>query len=163
MKILHWLNEHLEEMIGAILLAAITVFISIGVFFRYVLNSSLSWSDELSRYCFIWAIFVGMGLAIKKDGNMKIDILENAIPKIKPVLVAIQDLIYFVFLLYLIRPTIEVLQQFVTNPQASPAMRIPMQFVYASFMVGIILSIFRMIQKYYYKLKQWHSSKQEEA
>nr|WP_326184317.1 TRAP transporter small permease [uncultured Oscillibacter sp.] len=154
-KILLWLDEHIEELIGAILLGIVTILISVGVFFRYVLNNSLSWSDELARYCFIWAVFVGMGLAVKNDGNMKINILEMAFPKIAPALCVIQDLIYFVFLVYLIRPTIEVLAKFTTNPQPSPAMQIPMQFVYASFMAGIGFAIFRLAEKYFRKIRAY--------
>lgn len=152
-RLILWLDEHIEELIGAILLGAVTVLIALGVFCRYVLKSSLSWSDELARYCFIWTVFVGMGLAVKNNGNMKIDILELAIPKLKPFLCVVQDAIYLVFLLYMIRPCYEVLAKFVSSPQPSPALQIPMQYVYASFLVGVLLAVFRIIQKYYRVIK----------
>lgn len=148
-KVLFWLDEHIEELIGAIMLGAVTVLIAVGVFCRYVMNSSLAWSDELARYCFIWTVFVGMGLAVKNNGNMKIDILEMALPRIKPVLIVIQDFIYLVFLLYMVRPCYEVLAKFISNPQPSPALQLPMQYVYASFFAGVLLAAFRIIQKYY--------------
>lgn len=148
-KVLFWLDEHIEELIGAIMLGAVTVLIAVGVFCRYVMNSSLAWSDELARYCFIWTVFVGMGLAVKNNGNMKIDILEMAVPQIKPVLIVIQDFIYLVFLLYMVRPCYEVLAKFISNPQPSPALQLPMQYVYASFFAGVLLAAFRIVQKYY--------------
>ncbi|MCI9648656.1 TRAP transporter small permease [Oscillibacter sp.] len=148
-KVLFWFDEHIEELIGAIMLGAVTVLIAVGVFCRYVMKSSLAWSDELARYCFIWTVFVGMGLAVKNNGNMKIDILEIAVPRLKPVLTVIQDLVYLAFLLYMIRPCYEVLAKFISNPQPSPALQMPMQYVYASFFVGVLLAAFRIIQKYY--------------
>ncbi len=147
-KVLFWLDEHIEELIGAIMLGAVTVLIAVGVFCRYVMNSSLAWSDELARYCFIWTVFVGMGLAVKNDGNMKIDILEMAVPRIKPALIVVQDFVYLAFLLYMIRPCYEVLAKFISNPQPSPALQLPMQYVYASFFVGVLLAAFRIVQKY---------------
>ena len=32
------------------------------VFFRFVLNHSLSWTEELARYCFIWMHMLGASL-----------------------------------------------------------------------------------------------------
>lgn len=160
-KVLYWLDKHLEEVICVIMLVAVTVLIGVGVFCRYALKNSLQWSDELARYCFIYAVFVGMGLAIKENGNMKIDILELSVPKLKPALCVIQDVIYFIFLLYVIRPGISILQKFATNPQSSPAMKIPMQFVYASFLIGVILAIFRLIEKYCIKGKNYLREKKQ--
>jgi tripartite ATP-independent transporter DctM subunit len=37
------------------------------VFFRYVLNASLSWSEELARLLFVWLTFLGFGLAAQRD------------------------------------------------------------------------------------------------
>ena len=162
-KVLLWLDDHFEEMIGSILLGAVTVLIAVGVFCRYVLNESLSWSDELSRYCFVWTVFVGMGLAVKNNGNMKIDILEMAVPKIKPVLCIIQDVIYLIFLLYMIPPSCEVLATFITNPQPSPALQLPMQCVYASFLVGCLLAAFRIIQKFYRQIRGHLAQKKQEG
>ena len=49
-KILHWLDENLEEFILVIFLIAMTLIMGIQVFCRYVLGMSLSWSEELTRY-----------------------------------------------------------------------------------------------------------------
>ena len=49
----------------------------------------------------------------------------------------------------MIRPCYEVLAKFISNPQPSPALQMPMQYVYASFFVGVLLAAFRIIQKYY--------------
>ena len=43
-KILHWLDENLEEFILVIFLIAMTLIMGIQIFCRYVLGMSLSWS-----------------------------------------------------------------------------------------------------------------------
>lgn len=56
-KILHWLDENLEEFIIILCLIAMTLIMGIQVFCRYVLGMSLSWSEELTRYLFICVAF----------------------------------------------------------------------------------------------------------
>ena len=58
-KILKFLNDYLEETICIILMSVMTIIIFIQVIMRYVMHNSLSWSEELARYCFIWLIYIG--------------------------------------------------------------------------------------------------------
>lgn len=46
-----------EVILSCVLLALVFLLILIQVFFRYVLNSPLNWSEELARFFFIWLIF----------------------------------------------------------------------------------------------------------
>ena len=52
-KILKFLNDYLEETICIILMSIMTIIIFIQVIMRYVMHNSLSWSEELARYCFV--------------------------------------------------------------------------------------------------------------
>lgn len=53
----------LVEWWAAFLLAALVVLVCLGVFFRYVLNASLSWYDEFASYMLVWLTFYGMVVA----------------------------------------------------------------------------------------------------
>ena len=43
-KVLHWLDENLEEFLLVVFLIAMTLIMGIQVLSRYVLGQSLSWS-----------------------------------------------------------------------------------------------------------------------
>jgi len=45
------------------------------VFFRYALNSSLFWSEELARYLLVWLTFLGATVAYRRRANPGIDVL----------------------------------------------------------------------------------------
>ena len=45
------------------LLAGLVVIVCLGVFFRYVLNSSLTWYDEFASYMLVWLTFYGSVVA----------------------------------------------------------------------------------------------------
>ena len=59
------MRKVLEESLRFALLAlfaVIIVCVSLQVFFRYVLNDPLTWSEELARFSFMWMVFLGWGL-----------------------------------------------------------------------------------------------------
>ena len=66
-KALQWLDENLEEVLLVIALAAMAVIMGIQVIARYIFGASLSWSEELTRYIFIWAGFLSVSYCTKKS------------------------------------------------------------------------------------------------
>ncbi|MBI4507290.1 MAG: TRAP transporter large permease subunit [Chloroflexi bacterium] len=52
----------------------------VGVFFRYALNNSLAWSDEVSLILFIWATLFAATTAYRHDKHVNIDFLVRALP-----------------------------------------------------------------------------------
>lgn len=61
-KVFVWLNDSLEEFLMVASLILMTLIMGIQVFSRYVLGASLSWSEELTRYIFVWAGFLSVSL-----------------------------------------------------------------------------------------------------
>ncbi len=77
------LFKHGEGVVNALLVVLMSVmFISVclQVFFRYVLESPLSWSEELARYAFVWISFLGAAMALGKRLHFGIDYLVNKFP-----------------------------------------------------------------------------------
>jgi len=66
-----------EEIVSSLCLSAMIVIISVQVFRRYVLQNSLDWSEELARYFFIWAVYIGCSFATKEDRHLEVTILRH--------------------------------------------------------------------------------------
>lgn len=66
-----------EEIFSSLCLGAMIVIISAQVFRRYVLQNSLDWSEELARYFFIWAVYIGCSFATKEDRHLEVTILRH--------------------------------------------------------------------------------------
>lgn len=66
--------------------AAIVVFsgillcVLLQVFFRYVLNDPLTWSEELARYLFIWCAFLGWILASRRHSHLAMSFVVERLP-----------------------------------------------------------------------------------
>jgi C4-dicarboxylate transporter, DctM subunit len=52
----------------------------LGVFFRYVLNNSLSWSDEVALMVFNWAVLLAIASGYLHDKHVNLDILVRKLP-----------------------------------------------------------------------------------
>ena len=76
-KAIHWLDEYLEEFLMVVFLIAMTLIMGIQVFSRYILGVSLSWSEEITRYLFIWSAFLSVSLCTKKCISIKLTNLSS--------------------------------------------------------------------------------------
>lgn len=67
--------------LGAMLLViAVAAIVCAGVFFRYVLNDSLSWSEELAKYAMLWLVFLAAPIALRLGVHPNIEILVARFP-----------------------------------------------------------------------------------
>ncbi|WP_313165856.1 TRAP transporter small permease, partial [Sedimentibacter sp.] len=75
-------------------------------------------------------------------------IIEQLVPKTKKVFAIIGDVFFFIFASYMIRPGFSVIKSLKDSGQTSPASGIPMYIIYSILLVGFILVIFRIVEKY---------------
>ena len=103
MKIIKWLDENLEETLMVLLLLAMTLIMGIQVFSRYALGMSLSWSEELTRYLFIWSGFLSVSFCSKKCLSIKIEQFVAIFPRrgraVFKVVNHTFELIFFVYMI----------------------------------------------------------------
>lgn len=108
---------------------------------RYLLNSSLTWSEEVCRYLFAELVFLGAGVCVLEKKHASVDIVVNMIPeKVRKYYQALLDLI-----VVLCGVCLTVYgYQFAVGAigQTSPALQIPYQYIYAGIVIGgVILTI----------------------
>lgn len=73
MKALKWLDHNLEEFLLTLFLVGMAVIMGIQVFSRFILKESLSWTEELTRYLFIWSGFLSVSYCSKRCISIKIE------------------------------------------------------------------------------------------
>ena len=75
-----------------------TVFIAAQVFFRYVLNSSLPWTEPAAVMIMGWFIFLGAAVGIREGYHLSFDVLLYFLPeRAKLVLYTVSDLVVTLF------------------------------------------------------------------
>ncbi|MBQ0026932.1 MAG: TRAP transporter small permease [Lachnospiraceae bacterium] len=81
MKVIKWLDEHLEHVIMSVLLAAIAIMLFGQIVLRVFTKNTLSWPEEVSQYCYVYIAFFGISLCIKERRMLKVDILVEKLPR----------------------------------------------------------------------------------
>ena len=108
-----------------------------------------SWTEEAIRFLFIWASCVGAAIGIKEHIHIGIDILVNLLPFVaRKVIDIVVQLGLIAFDVFIIKFGFDMVAR--TMTQASPALRLPMAYVYLAVPVmgilGLYYSIFEIVR-----------------
>lgn len=133
-----------ERRTAVALLVVTVVIVILQVFYRYVLNSSLSWSEEAARYLFIWAAVLGFSSCIESGRLFRFEMLAAHLP---PAGKRVCALLYFAAAAALVWVLVVngSLLAWHTLQQTSPAMGLPMAVPYAALPVGGLLMALHFI------------------
>ena len=131
MKVIKWIYAHAEEVILCILLTAIVLFSGAQVVSRYVFGNSLTWSEELCRYLYVWSGFMTVSYCIRSGSIIKIDTVVMFLPKmIQKALNVVTTVISFLVVAFLFKASLGVVSNVITTGQLTSAMRLPIWLVY---------------------------------
>ncbi|MCQ0968979.1 TRAP transporter small permease (plasmid) [Paracoccus sp. TK19116] len=76
----HSFVDQLERNVIAIILGLMTILTFVNVILRYVFQSSIIWSLELTLALFAWLVLLGVSHAVKINAHLGVDALINALP-----------------------------------------------------------------------------------
>jgi TRAP-type C4-dicarboxylate transport system permease small subunit len=84
-KLVKLLLKYLDKTLDLFTIAmtvGIVLFVSLGIVFRFVLNFSAPWTQEMARYMFIYLTFIGSAIAVRENTHITIDMLLDMFPKL---------------------------------------------------------------------------------
>lgn len=73
---------HALKLVIALCLAAMVVLVFGNVVLRYLFNSGITVSEELSRWLLVWLTFLGAIIAVREHAHLGVDTLVRALPPI---------------------------------------------------------------------------------
>jgi TRAP-type C4-dicarboxylate transport system permease small subunit len=83
---------------------SMALIVATQVFFRYVLNESLFWSEELARFLLVWLTFLGATVAYRRRVHPGIDVLyarmTPSIKKVSTLLTHLVSMALFTVMIY---------------------------------------------------------------
>lgn len=127
-----------------VLMAAVTVIVLLGVFFRYVMHDALVWSEEAARYLMIWMGFLACGIALREGGHIAITLLMKRAPtRLRVGLAFVVRALCLIFLAsVVVLGTMLVLR---VKSQSSPALGISMLWPYLAIPAGCLLMAIELV------------------
>ncbi len=120
---------------------------TLQIFSRFLLNFSLSWTEELSRYLFILMVYVGMSLGFKHRRHVRVEIIDLLVPpNVLKHINTVGEVIVIVVLALIGYSSIAIVKNAYASSQTSPALMLPMFLVYSIIPVMFAITIVRIVQ-----------------
>lgn len=152
----HWLDENFEKIFLVAGLLSIILFITYQVVYRYIITQFIEragaavWTEELSRYIFIWISYLALPLAIKKRSSIRVDILYDRLSvRWQRISWVIVDVFFLILTSIIFYNGIGQIQRLIEFPQMTTALGIPYLIPYLILPVGFGLMCLRLFQSLY--------------
>jgi TRAP-type C4-dicarboxylate transport system permease small subunit len=143
------IDRGVEGLVAAIF-AAMCVVGLLQVFNRFVLNKSLSWSEEFQIFCHIWIVFLAIPIAYRRGAHVSVESLRAMLPR--RVNLAFDYLIEFLWVWFAVALTwLSWRVSEVAKLQGSPGLEIPMSYPYYGMVLGgayLLLVVLRRLFRY---------------
>ncbi|WP_304517223.1 TRAP transporter small permease [Cecembia rubra] len=151
------LDKALEwAVVGSFILMILTV--CLQVFARYALPWSPPWTEELARFCFIYMVSLGAGLAVKDRSYVNVDILlESMGPKQRIIIdsfILLMILLLMGLMLWYSIPLIKIVQL-----QHSASLKVNMALIYFSMFCMSALVLLYGAREYQKNINRFRNSR----
>lgn len=149
--------DNLESYLCQIMLSFFVVVLFMQIFLRVCFDIVIPWSEEISRFSFVWFVFLGAAYAARLAAHNRVTIQFKMFPKaVGDYFMLFSDCIWCVFNVVMIVKSFEVIEQLGKFKFFSPALQWSMEYVYWIFPISFSLMTIRIIQVNYIKfvLKQ---------
>jgi len=149
-----------EEIVAVLSLVAIVVLILLQVFNRYVLQSSLVWSEELARFLFIWLVYLSTSYAVRDNKHLAISFLleYSRSARARFILQAVSLIATAIFAGFCIVWGVEMLFFLKKTGQQAPALEVSIIWVYLALPVCMGLMLIRCFAALWILIAGYQSS-----
>jgi TRAP-type C4-dicarboxylate transport system permease small subunit len=132
--------DRLFALLAIITLLAIAAVVMLQVVSRFTLPSSPVWTEELSRYLFIYLIVLSSGLVIRQNRHVRLELFQHALsPRYQAVYQALCHLLTGAFAAYILPYAWT--YAMIGRWQTSPALEVPMVWIFLSMVVFFALTV----------------------
>src|SRR5699024_6353230 len=158
MRVYKHLDDHIETYLSTILLLLFSVLCIVQVVMRYIFYESLTWSEELSRYAFVWFVYTSAAYGVRYQRHVRFSLIIHLSEQISPSLVGLFKItalfFWMSFLDVLEIYSIKLVMTQCNTVQLSPANHIPMYLIYLGMRLGAFLMTFRVVQQIVFELSE---------
>lgn len=142
-RLLRGLDGILDR-VTLLLLTILLVVVGAQIFARYILNHSLFWSEELARYLFIYLVFLGAAIVLRREGHIQVSFfVEKFPPLLRRGVAMLADTLLLAFVGIVLIQSVRLAIMVWTVPTA--ALLIPWTFVYLGILLGMAAMVLVML------------------
>lgn len=155
-RIITFIDDKFEEIIGVVMLAVCLSLIFAGVVMRLSIKSGIPWQEELSRILYVLVVYIGASYGMKTQDHIRITFVRDMLPQRgRRILEVVTDLIWLAFNVIVIGISVQVypkLQRFIGE---SAILEIPLHWIFLTVPIGCALVTIRLVQEDVNKYLSW--------
>ncbi|MCL2001107.1 MAG: TRAP transporter small permease subunit [Planctomycetes bacterium] len=153
MSKLRYAYEHLEEFLSSFFLAVMIGSLAIQLVVRATFGGAVSWAEELSRFTFIWAVYIAASFAAKRAAHVRINAQFILMPpKTRLVFRMLADCIWVAFNLFFAIHGMGMVAEAFEFPEISVTLGITKAWVELIIPVAFFLMSWRTVEVY---IRNW--------
>lgn len=150
---LSYIWHNLEYIVAALFFVVMLVALFLQVFFRFVLNSPIGWTEELATTCFVMMVYTGSIGATRNDEHMKMElIIDLCGPRGKLILLILGDIVFAIVNLILTYGLVQVSLNLREYGMTTAMLHIPKWIPYMVLPVCFVTMDFKLVQNIRKKL-----------
>ena len=131
------LNKQISKLVVS-LLFLLSLLLGVSVFYRYALNDSIYWSNEVARYMLVYITFLGATMAHKHKAHIRIDmILAYVSQKNQKNIEIIISLLFIFFWVLILLGSIKLFPLFMM--QTTATLQVPFALPFASLPISAVI------------------------
>jgi C4-dicarboxylate transporter, DctQ subunit len=141
--VMAWLARRAENIAAAMLAVMFFAFI-IQIFFRYVANFPVGWTQELSVILWLWLVLFGAAFVVREREEIRFDIIYGAVgPKARRIMCVITAVV----LIALYGISLPAVVDYVTfmKVEKTAYLKVRFDWLYAIYIVFVVAVIIRHI------------------
>lgn len=147
--------DRIEQWVSNLCLAALVILLGLQIFFRYVLGIGLSWSEEVSRFLFIWFVYISASMAARAGTHVRVTaFVEMLLPAAGKAARIAADLVWIAFNGIIVVSGVMLFAHMLAYPVYSTSLLLPLAWIYLVIPVAHAMMIARILQR----LGRWDDS-----
>ena len=158
-----WIGVFETIFIGGSIIISVLISCA-GVFFRYVLNNSLGWVEEMAGLLLFFSVTAGIGAAVHQGKHLRMDLPIKLNPKTKKGVDIYIDLIALVVMTILFFLSVEFFLHILKGWQKTTSLYwLPLGIPLIIMPIGYLIALFRIVEHFLKTLKTSHETERRSA
>ncbi len=142
-KLSDMINKQISLFV-VLLIFLLSLLLGVNVFYRYVLNDSIYWSNEVSRYLLAYIVFFGATMAHKNKVHIRIDMIFIYLSqKSRKSIEILISLFFIIFWILVLLGSIKLFPLFML--QTTATLQIPYAIPFSALPISAVIWIFYCI------------------
>ena len=125
----------------------LVILLTVQILLRFAFGRTLSWSEEVSRFAFVWAVYFGFVVAARENKHIRVTAQFHRLrPKAQIILFTLADVIWSVFNLVMVFVSAKFTLSMIRYPYVSQTTGLNLLWVFMIVPLGFAFMGLRVLQ-----------------